>query len=603
MYTFDGAAYKSAHQKDEHIGYAATDKFYSVAIGKGGVTAEKLDVFLNNVKHRLTTERILHLADLENLIDEELNQVSAKDISFSCIYAVDDVVYTVTRSKGVVYIFREGSLQKLISGNATASGYVQQADSFIVTTEHFFDEVDEDRLTTVLSDNLPEKLVEILEPELNKVEDAPLVAYFIRVQEKISAAVIHNYEKQETEVEEVESFAPRVSDEPKSKFAIPFHFFFPPIKILDLKSSSTGRKITLGVTAVLLVIFIWSVVLGNSRRQKANFIKEIQAASQGINSQLSKAEDVRIEDPVKALQIVEDAHNSYKVLAQKAQDKKYTDISELKAIEDAIKIAQQEIQKTEQSPSEEFYDLSLIKSDAQASKLYLDDGDISLLDSKNGKVYVLSVADKSVDTFSNKDIKGAQFVALHQGNPLIFKQGFGVIQRKDDKAERVIDNDKDWKNITDMSMFNGNIYLLAEGNDEVYKYLVAEGGYGDKTSYFKTGQAENMDGAVAMSIDSSVYIAKSDKVLKYTSGLKESFNTSVPDAKAEFNDLYTSASLQNVYLLDKAHATIFIFDKDGQFQKQVASAVIAKADDFVVDEEQGILILANNKIYTIKQNN
>ncbi len=603
MYICDGAAYKGAHQGKESVAYTATDTFFASALGKNGITAEQLDVFLNNVKHRLDSERILHLADLEKLVDEELNQVSAKDISFACIYIVDDVVYTMTRSKGNVYIFREGLLQKLISGNTTASGYIQQADNFIVTTEHFFNEVDEDRLTTVLSDNVPAKLVSILTPELDKVIDAPLIAYFVRIQEKTpSSAVVHSYDTHETEVEEVESFAPRAPDVKKG-FSIPFHFSFPPIKVIDIKSSSAGRKITLAVTVVLLVVFIWSVVLGNSRRQKANFVKEVKEASATIQTKLTEAEDIRVEDPIKALKLVDDAENSYKTLAQKAEDKKYTGVAELSDLKNAINTARLNIKKTEQSPSKEFYDLSLIKADAEATKLYMADGKLAMLDSSHGRVYILTIDDKSVDTVTSKDIKGAQFVALHQDNPIVFNQSSGIFKKNDEKVEKVVDKDSAWKNVADMGVFNGNIYVLAEGNNQVYKYLVAENGYGDKSSYFKTGQTENLSGSVGMSIDSAVYIAKNDSVKKYVSGLHEAFETTIPEEKPEFSDIYTSAELQNVYLMDRNHATIYIFDKDGAFQKQVESAVIAKADDFVVDEEKGILVLANGKIYSIQQNN
>lgn len=384
---------------------------------------------------------------------------------------------------------------------------------------------------------------------------------------------------------------------------MPFHFSFPPIKVLDIKSSSTGRKVTLAVTIALLVIFIWSVVLGNSRRQKADFIKEVAQASKGIQTTLSEAEDIRIEDPIKALKLVGGAENSYKTLTQKAQEKKYIGVSELTALGNAINTARLNIKKAEQSPSKEFYDLSLIKADAEATKLYMADRKLAMLDSSHGRVYILSIDDKSVETVSSKDIKGAQFVALHQNNPIVFNGASGIFKKKDDKVERVVEKDSAWKNVVDMGVFNGNIYLLVAGNNEVYKYLVAENGYGDKTSYFKTGQTENLSGAVGMSIDSAVYIAKNDSVKKYVSGLHETFETTVPEDKPEFSSIYTSAELQNVYLMDKDHATIFIFDKEGVFQKQVESAIIAQADDFVVDEEKGILILAENKIFNIKQNN
>src|SRR3989338_4583110 len=175
MYSFDAAAYKGVNHKDEHVGYISTDAFFCVASGKGEMSLEQLDVLLNNVKYRVTSERIAHLKDLEQLIEEELNQVSAQDVSLAVSFSIDNIIYLVTRGKGCVYIFRGGSLQKLVDSNNVASGQLQHADTFILTTEQFFSEVDESHLTIILSDNALEKLVELLESELKKTKEVPLI--------------------------------------------------------------------------------------------------------------------------------------------------------------------------------------------------------------------------------------------------------------------------------------------------------------------------------------------------------------------------------------------------------------------------------------------
>ena len=89
MYSFDAAVYKGKDHEDEHIGYVSGDSFFCIASGKNEVNTEQLDVFLNNVKYRISSERIAHLKDLERLIDEELNQVSGKDVSLSVAYSFD----------------------------------------------------------------------------------------------------------------------------------------------------------------------------------------------------------------------------------------------------------------------------------------------------------------------------------------------------------------------------------------------------------------------------------------------------------------------------------------------------------------------------------
>jgi len=190
---------------------------------------------------------------------------------------------------------------------------------------------------------------------------------------------------------------------------------------------------------------------------------------------------------------------------------------------------------------------------------------------------------------------------LHNGDPYVFSTKDGVIKiDSSNKAENVIKKDSDWKSVKDFWIYNGNIYILDSGNDEVYKYLVAEEGYSNKTSYFGSGQAIDLDSATALSIDVSIYVAVGSDVYKFVSGVRDSFSVTIPDDEVDFEDIYTDQDIDNIYLLDRDSGRIFIVSKNGEFKKQISASLITKADDFVVVEEQGALVLVKDKIYKIE---
>ncbi|KXK09810.1 MAG: hypothetical protein UZ22_OP11002000974 [Microgenomates bacterium OLB23] len=231
--------------------------------------------------------------------------------------------------------------------------------------------------------------------------------------------------------------------------------------------------------------------------------------------------------------------------------------------------------------------------------MYFDGETVAMLDVENAKVYLLNLAKKSVVTRKDGKVENGNFVALHQDEPYVFSTNDGVFRITSDKTEVLIEKDEEWGDIKDMWMYNGNIYMVDAGKDELYKYLVAEGGYSAKTSYIKSGKAD-LAKASSMAIDRSVYVALGSRVLKYESGNSVAFSIKIPGGDdIEFDDIFSSEDLDNVYLLDKESKKIFVVSKEGEFLKQISASAIENSTDFVVDQEQGILLLVKDKIIRI----
>ena len=261
--------------------------------------------------------------------------------------------------------------------------------------------------------------------------------------------------------------------------------------------------------------------------------------------------------------------------------------------------AENAIISREEKPFEEFYDLALEDKEAQGATVYLDGDKLAILDNKNNTVYVLSLDKKSITSYVSSDVKDGSLVALYENQVFFFSKSRGIYKfESESKSKQVIKPDSKWGNVVDMEVYNGNIYLLDSGRDEVYKYLVAESGYSDKSSYFQEGQSVDLEDAVDMSIDSAIYVALKNEVIKYVTGVKDQFATSFPEPTPNIAGIYTNGDVEQVFVWDTGVGNLYVLEKDGKYNRQIASSIVKRAKNVVVYNNKA-LVFDGVKLYSI----
>ncbi len=149
-----------------------------------------------------------------------------------------------------------------------------------------------------------------------------------------------------------------------------------------------------------------------------------------------------------------------------------------------------------------------------------------------------------------------------------------------------------------MHIYNGNIYILDKEKNDIYKYLVAEGGYSDKNSYFPEGQEVDLSDSIGITIDSALYVVKESEVLKYISGGADPFATKYPEKTPQLAGIFTTTDIEQVYVWDTTSGIIYVLNKDGEYNRQVASSIIRKAKGVFVYDENAY-VFDGEKLYTV----
>jgi len=256
----------------------------------------------------------------------------------------------------------------------------------------------------------------------------------------------------------------------------------------------------------------------------------------------------------------------------------------------------------------EFIKLDLIKTTATGYSLDLDGRALNVLDNQNGSLYQINIDRKSTEIVGGgESVKGAEFVAGSLGRTFAYKDSIGVVRSVagDNKTEIVIDpKDQNWNGVGSIASFGGNVYVLDNGNNQVWKYTPTESSFSAKTNYIKDSVARDISDGIDMSIDGSIWILTgSENVYNFLPDSGTSFPTSGLDKKIGSKaKIYSDAeSTDIVYILDPDNSRVIAFGKTGGYRLQYQDPQIANALDIAVSEkDQTIYLLTQNSILALK---
>lgn len=599
MNTYVGSGTILIGKKPEegYVGGVTTNSLCILLSIESGVDETTGASMLTNLQNQIEAQTIQSLSQFENAVSSAIVQ---SNLPAQCDLAVgfilDHVLYVKTTGKSVAYYQRKGLVDELMRGTKTASGELQQGDMLVFTTEKCLQAFEGQTLKTFIQGKNQSTIASAFQ---EMVPNFSSEVFFVSVE-------FMQHEVEQTPVVTTQSNQPSQPQQPLMSAQPPIQQQSQPViaeekKRLSLPSLSIrnivkSKIFIVGVALALIGILLWSVVFGYQRRQSAQLKEKIDQTQEEIETLLVEAEDLATLDSEKATVILDESKKILAQLTVELEGKNRDD--DLKKIEKRIAEVERIITKREEKTFDEFYDLALEDESAKAIKTYLEGSSLALFDKNNSRVYVLDLDSKSLEEYTSAEIENAIDIALYQGNPYVFHPDKGVVRFSSNSAvELLIPPDEEWGSIVDLAVYNGNIYLLDQKNDEIYKYLVAENGFSDKQSYFGAGESLDLSKAKDMVIDGSIFINLSDSVVKFTRGVRESFNPNLPTENPSLSMVYTNVDDETLYMLDTQSATVFLSNKEDVFQKQIQTSLAKTAIGFFSYDGR-VYICTDTKIYS-----
>jgi hypothetical protein len=561
-------------EKDEKktLAYFYSENFFSILRSDSSLVKDEAKAFLEGIFQMTNQGKITSLDQLEEIINRKIQENNLPlDIDLSLVYLKNEVVYLKTIGNGTILAKRGKEIGRIISGNQCASGLVKNDDYLILGFDDFFTKFDEADLNRLIDKKEPTVIVEDLAINLKDNDDTGFLSIIIKfradeLRERRKLNWLKNFDIKNF-LNHIFVFYRQLSPKKKLIFIAALFFFF-------IFLFNSGR-----------ILFI---------RATDEKMRKITTVKQEIEKKINQAEETAFFNLSAAIELINQSKNEVSNLKKEVGNRYLSQIEELFSL---IKEKENKIIKKEEKKYVEFYDLTIEKKDAFGRRFYLNNADLVILDDKNGRVYRLNLEKKSIETHEDKKLKEAKLVAASGDKIFYLVEKDGIYEINEGKAKKVIEFNNDWGEIVDFWSYLGNLYLLDKRNDEVYKYLVTSDGYSKKNSYFQSGAMVNLKDANSMAIDGSIYIGFSDDILKYTSGVRDSFKASFPQ-ELLINKVFTNKDLEKIFVWDKKNGLVFVLGKNGSYERQIRSSILIKASDMIIFNQK-IFLLYGSKIYTI----
>ena len=134
------------------------------------------------------------------------------------------------------------------------------------------------------------------------------------------------------------------------------------------------------------------------------------------------------------------------------------------------------------------------------------------------------------------------------------------------------------------------IYILDPAANQIYRYPRAEGGFGERQDWLKTGA--DVKNATSFAINEDLYVATKNQITAFLQGKKdEKINFENPNAALIIDKIYTAPNLENIYVLDNKNHRVVQYGKDGKIAAQYFNPSITNIKDFTVDEKNKTIYL------------
>jgi len=159
-----------------------------------------------------------------------------------------------------------------------------------------------------------------------------------------------------------------------------------------------------------------------------------------------------------------------------------------------------------------------------------------------------------------------------------------------------------WKSAQDVASYGGNIYVLDAALGNIWRYVPTNGAYtGAPSRFFATDRPAQLDSAISMAIDGSIWLLGSDgQVLKLTGGQAQAVAlTGLPHPLANPVALFTTLDTHSLYVLDNGGSRVIQLDKNGAYQRELDLGLPKPASSIYVDEgSRALYAVSGGSVYS-----
>ena len=152
-----------------------------------------------------------------------------------------------------------------------------------------------------------------------------------------------------------------------------------------------------------------------------------------------------------------------------------------------------------------------------------------------------------------------------------------------------------------LGVFGSNVYVLDQGNKEIYKYVDGDSGFSERVRWLKEGQSMTAE-PVDLAMDSDIWVLeKGNLIERFRRGSKENFSLNGVPENMSFAKVAVEADGERIALLEPDKGMVVVFKKtDGSFVEQLKVGTEKRLTDVEFDEVGGLWVLVGGVVGKVK---
>ncbi len=365
-------------------------------------------------------------------------------------------------------------------------------------------------------------------------------------------------------------------------------------------------KILLLILVVGIGILIGSIMY-TKEKEKVTAREEVYAAEMSSLDETKKEADAYLlyGDHAKALESVRRASEKLASLTHDTTDKQKR-ADELKAELDKLLL---KVQKITAITPDKIVDIREAHPTADTNSLVFMGDRLIASGAHDTSLYFVSTLTGLVEKKNAETLRElANGYTAKDASQIVFTSGDNAIVAYNKETDSIISKTITYPNqnvvLADIALYNGRLYALDRGNGALYRHNPTQVGFDSGTSWV-TSQTDPaaLKNGVSFALDGDLYVLTTNgKVLKYTSGIEQSFTISGLDPVLDSpTQIETRSEFANIYILEPSKKRIVVLDKNGNFKKQFQSDIWQNPTGFAItDTEKEVYVLDGTTIYKFK---
>lgn len=518
---------------------------------------------------------------------QHLLETQGEHLDIALLTHKDQTLTLATVGSGVIFLKRAGQILEIVGDGHAAQGPPERGDEYILTTNEFLDLIGGlEGLEYYFLHYTSAEVVEMMKTSENKTVVCGFVAiqYGTKHDDSIKneahaiAPPVAELERVDAPVANGEIITPEDAPAPPKPKRLVLASIITKVRTrFSFLSRKTIALVLLILIPTAFLIYLASRSIGGVVNTSSTNTTYIQSIQSQINAKLKEV-DTEAFVNITGVEVTIDA--ARKILGDIPERERKRYAGEITTLSDQITAKEKEVMRISDVPVTEYFDLHLISKEATATDVDFNNSNFYVLDSAQGKVYIVDSAARSHEVISSDKYKGATHITATGKYTYILTAKDGIYLAEEERSTQVIKPDPEWGTITDMKAYTGNIYILDAKRNNIFKYPgVDEITFGDVAPYLVAELQGNLISTDRFTIDGSVYSAGKDSIVKFTTGRKVDFKLIVPHREVAISALYTDPDLEQLYVFDSSHQALYAMNKEGIFDRQwiVKQPVIAVA--------------------------